>query len=57
MVQAIVKAISRVRRIELNESESIFAKGVILSKTEKDELTKEIQKEAEKQMTSQTSSD
>lgn len=52
-----MKAISRVRRIELKDSESIFAKGVILSKSEKDELTKEIQKEAEKQMTSQTTSE
>jgi len=30
---------------------------VILSKTERDEMNKEIQKEAEKHLTSQTSSD
>jgi hypothetical protein len=52
-----VKAISRVRRIELKDAEFIFAKGVILSKSEKDELTKEIQKEAEKQLISHSTSD
>lgn len=50
-----MKAISRIRRIELEEAETIFAKGVILSKSEKVELEKEILKEAEKQATTNTS--
>jgi len=33
----------------MNEAEAIFSKGVILSKSEKDELEKEILKETEKQ--------
>lgn len=48
-LQAIVKAISRVRRLDMKEAEEIFTRGVVLSKTEKDELEKEIRKEAEKQ--------
>ncbi|RWS30648.1 hypothetical protein B4U80_00179 [Leptotrombidium deliense] len=54
--EAIVKAISRIRRIELSDAEAIFVKGVILSKSEKVELEKEILKEAEKQATTNTSS-
>lgn len=34
--------------VDMTEAEAIFAKGVILSKSEKDELEKEILKETEK---------
>lgn len=33
----------------MKEAEAVFTRGVVLSKTEKDELEKEILKEAEKQ--------
>jgi len=46
--EAIVKAISRVRRIDMKEAEEIFARGVILSRSEKDELEKEIRREQER---------
>ncbi|RWS02985.1 uncharacterized protein B4U79_10460 [Dinothrombium tinctorium] len=57
--EAIVKAISRIRRIELKDAEAIFAKGVILSKSEQVEIEKEIasMKETEKQATTNTSSE
>lgn len=51
-----MKAISRVRRIEMKEAEDVFKRGVVLSRTEKDDLEKEIRKEAEKQATAPTSS-
>ncbi|XP_074595276.1 uncharacterized protein LOC141850536 isoform X2 [Brevipalpus obovatus] len=46
--EAIVKAISKVRVVDMTEAEAIFSKGVILSRSERDDLEKEIKKETER---------
>ena len=40
-----MKAISRVRRLEMKEAEEVFRRGVVLSKSEKEEIRRETEKQ------------
>lgn len=39
-----MKAISRVRRLEMKDAEEVFQRGVVLSKSEKEEIRRETEK-------------
>lgn len=40
-----MKAISRVRRLEMKDAEEVFRRGVVLSKSEKEEIRRETEKQ------------